>query len=81
MGRRHSVTRTRHASFKLAKEGEEIGIYSAELLVIDSLSFGDQREDVSTGRKSDGAAEILFLTSRHTGPVKQHYLFGGGGCR
>ncbi|MDZ7632935.1 MAG: lamin tail domain-containing protein [Bacteroidales bacterium] len=52
---------SRHASFKLAKEGEEIGIYSADLLVIDSLSFGEQQEDISTGRKSDGAVEILFL--------------------
>ena len=58
---------SRHASFKLAKEGEEIGIYSADLLVIDSLSFGEQQEDRSTGRKSDGAAEILFLTTATPG--------------
>ena len=51
----------RHTSFKLDKEGEEIGLYSAGLLLIDSLSFGEQREDVSTGRKSDGAEEILAL--------------------
>jgi hypothetical protein len=58
---------TVHASFRLAKEGEEIGLYSADLLVIDSLSFGEQREDVSTGRRSDGAAEILILTTATPG--------------
>ena len=56
-----------HASFKLAKEGEEIGIYSADLLVIDTLSFGEQQEDISTGRKSDGSSEILFLSTATPG--------------
>lgn len=50
-----------HASFKLSKEGEEIGIYSPDLLVVDTLSFGPQQEDVSTGRRRDGSEEIIFL--------------------
>ena len=57
----------RHTSFKLDKEGEEIGLYSAGLLLIDSLSFGEQREDVSTGRKSDGAEEIISLAAATPG--------------
>ncbi len=56
-----------HASFKLSKEGEEIGIYSAEMLVVDTLTFGLQRENVSTGRKSDGADEIIFLATATPG--------------
>ncbi len=56
-----------HASFKLAKEGEEIGIYSADLLVIDTLSFGLQREDVSMGRRIDGGEEIVFLAAATPG--------------
>jgi hypothetical protein len=50
-----------HTSFKLAKEGEEIGLYDKNLFVVDTLSFGLQQEDVSRGRKSDGAAEMVFF--------------------
>lgn len=56
-----------HAPFKLAKEGEEIGIYSADLLVIDTLSFGLQPEDVSMGRRTDGSDEIVFLAAATPG--------------
>ncbi len=52
---------SRHAPFKLSKEGEEIGIYSSVGLVVDTLSFGAQQTDVSMGRKSDGSPEIVFL--------------------
>ncbi len=57
----------RHTSFKLDKEGEEIGLYTAGLLVIDSLSYGQQGEDVSTGRRSDGAEEIISLAAATPG--------------
>jgi hypothetical protein len=57
----------RHASFKLSKDGEEIGIYSADMLVVDTVTFGLQREDVSMGRKSDGANEIIFLATATPG--------------
>ncbi len=56
-----------HSSFKLAKEGEEIGIYSAGMLVIDTLSYGLQREDVSMGRRNDGGEEIVFLAAATPG--------------
>jgi spore coat protein H len=52
-----------HASFKLDKEGEEIGLFSADLLIVDTITFGAQSEDISCGRKSDGAAEIVFFSS------------------
>lgn len=51
----------KHATFKLDRDGEEIGIFTRFRLVVDTLSFGLQREDVSMGRKSDGANEIIFL--------------------
>lgn len=57
----------RHTSFKLSKEGEEIGLYSAGFLVIDTLSFGAQQEDISTGRKNDGAIEIVIMVSATPG--------------
>ena len=66
----------RHTSFKLDKEGEEIGLYTAGLLVIDSLSYGRQREDVSTGRMSDGAEEIIALAAAT--PGRSNTLTAGG---
>jgi hypothetical protein len=51
----------RHAPFRLDKDGEEIGIYTRYKLLVDTVSFGLQQEDVSMGRKSDGADEIVFL--------------------
>jgi hypothetical protein len=57
----------RHASFRLRKDGEEIGLYSSELLVVDTVTFGLQDEDVSIGRKSDGAEEIIFMATATPG--------------
>jgi hypothetical protein len=57
----------RHASFRLSKDGEEIGLYSSELLVVDTVTFGLQDEDVSMGRKSDGAEEIIFMATATPG--------------
>jgi hypothetical protein len=56
-----------HASFRLSKDGEEIGVYSPDLLVVDTLTFGPQQEDVSMGRKSDGAEEIIFMATSTPG--------------
>jgi hypothetical protein len=46
-----------HAGFKLSKEGEEIGLFggsAAAPIRIDSVRFGPQATDVSTGRQPDG---------------------------
>jgi hypothetical protein len=48
-----------HTSFKLGASGEEIGLYgrlAAGNLVIDSIVFGAQIENVSEGRETDGGA-------------------------
>ena len=57
----------RHASFKLDKDGEEIGIYNRYKLVVDTVTFGLQYEDASMGRRSDGAKEIIFLAASTPG--------------
>jgi hypothetical protein len=57
----------RHAPFKLDKDGEEIGIFNRYKLVVDTLTFGLQHEDVSMGRKRDGAEEIIFLAAATPG--------------
>ncbi len=45
-----------HANFKLDKEGEEIGLFDRDGARIDSVVFGPQSTDVSTGRTPDGGA-------------------------
>jgi len=66
----------RHAPFKLDKDGEEIGIFNRYKLVVDTVTFGLQYEDVSMGRKSDGAEEIIFLAAAT--PGKSNNLTSAG---
>lgn len=52
-----------HTNFKLSKNGEQIGIFDSGntgFAVIDTLSYGPQNEDISYGRKPDGADYWLF---------------------
>lgn len=39
-----------HTGFKLSAEGEQLGLFSPKLWVMDSLSFGIQKSDISFGR-------------------------------
>jgi hypothetical protein len=50
-----------HASFKLSKDGESIGLFAADGAVIDTVSFGVQTADVSEGRSPDGSLNIASL--------------------
>lgn len=53
-----------HASFKLSKDGEAIGIFGSPDLgsnVIDSIIFGQQDEDISTGLIINGGSEWKFF--------------------
>jgi hypothetical protein len=46
-----------HASFKLSRTGEEIGLFDGDVTantLIDSILFGPQATDVSSGRSPDG---------------------------
>jgi hypothetical protein len=45
-----------HVRFKLAREGDEIGLYDAAEEKIDSVHFGGQTSGVSEGRLPDGGA-------------------------
>jgi len=66
-----------HADFKLSKNGESIGLYdtaSNGVAPIDTLTFGLQSEDVSSGRHPDGAATWRFFT--HSSPGSANYRFG-----
>lgn len=50
-----------HASFKLAKEGEFIGLFAADSSVVDSFSFPVQVSDVSFGRHPDKKGTLQFF--------------------
>jgi spore coat protein H len=54
-----------HANFKLSKGGEFIGLYrldGSEIQVIDSLGFGPQQTDRSSGRVVDGTGDFAELS-------------------
>ena len=47
-----------HAGFRLNRDGEEIGLFADDAhghVPLDSVTFGVQQEDVSYGRRPDGA--------------------------
>ncbi len=50
-----------HANFKLSKDGEEVGIFSATSLPVDQLVFGAQTADISFGRLPDGTSTLEFF--------------------
>ena len=50
-----------HTNFKLSTGGEDIGLYDINGNLIDGLSFGEQSEDVSYGRVTDGMDEWQFF--------------------
>ncbi|WP_461131795.1 CotH kinase family protein [Spirosoma aerophilum] len=58
-----------HVSFKLGAEGEQIGLYRPDgTTLVDTLSFGPQRSDVSRGRQPDGSADWLYFQGNNVSP-------------
>ena len=54
-----------HASFKLNKDGERIGIFnhdSTNFAPVDTISYGNQSDDISYGRSKDGEIPWNFFT-------------------
>ncbi|MBC8320285.1 MAG: CotH kinase family protein [Bacteroidetes bacterium] len=50
-----------HATFKLSKDGEDIGLFDANMFAIDEYIFGPQTTDISEGRLPDGGPDwVLF---------------------
>ncbi len=52
-----------HTNFKLSRLGEAIGLFAADRTIIDFVTFGAQRADVSEGRFPDGTSGIYSLTA------------------
>jgi hypothetical protein len=65
-----------HTSFKISASGEEIGLYSPSLKLLDSVSFGAQNNDISFGRSPNGTANWRYFlkptpnASNNTTPYK-----------
>ncbi len=50
-----------HANFKLSLGGEDIGLYSPNGILIDSVAFGSQTNNVSEGRWPDDSSNRYFM--------------------
>lgn len=53
-----------HTNFGLSNDGEELGIFFKDVLevkMVDTLSFGNQSDDISYGRTSDGLSTFKFF--------------------
>jgi hypothetical protein len=50
-----------HVSFKLAQDGEQIGLFAGDGTLIDAVTFEPQFNDISQGRYPDGPGTNYFL--------------------
>jgi hypothetical protein len=50
-----------HANFRLSVTGEAIGLFDNVKTLVDSITFGKQSQDISSGRQPDGAKEWFFF--------------------
>jgi len=71
-----------HAGFKLNSKGEELGLYDADGMLIDSVVFGSQSANTSYGRIPDGGAGWQTLgtptpcgPNRHSGVVINEIMY------
>ncbi len=60
-GRNTNGTADLHATFKLDKAGEGLGLFGGDGNPVDYLSYGPQTDDVSQGRFPDGANAFYFM--------------------
>jgi hypothetical protein len=62
----NGVQGTWHANFKLSSSGESIGLFTPGGVVVDSVTFGQQTNDVSQGRYPDGNAGSFYFMTQPT---------------
>lgn len=60
-GKTTNGTSDLHISFKLSKSGESLGLYGADGVAVDYISYPAQTDDVSEGRFPDGAAAFYAM--------------------
>ena len=79
-----------HAGFKLSADGEEVGLFDTDSLMVDFMSFGAQYIDISYGRSIDNTGtEVFFMTPTpgaanttqgYTGQSNQPVILTQGGA-
>ncbi|MCL4179863.1 MAG: lamin tail domain-containing protein [Verrucomicrobia bacterium] len=52
-----------HADFKLSLNGEAIGLFTPNGILVDSVDFGAQTNDISEGRWPDAASARFFMSN------------------
>jgi hypothetical protein len=62
----NGFTNQLHASFRLSQDGEVIALLAPNGQVVDSVSFGEQRTDISEGRSPDGQSAPYIAFSSPT---------------
>ncbi len=60
-------------NFKLGGGGEQVGLWNPAEEVIDSLTYGEQTEDISFGRFPDGS-DTWFLMENYTPGATNNYV-------
>lgn len=60
-----------HATFKLSKDGEDIGIFNSQEETIDEYVFGEQETDISEGRFPDTEDNWVFFNTATPGASNQ----------
>jgi hypothetical protein len=56
-----ALNKGNHASFKLSKAGEQIGLYHADGTIIDTVTFCSLPDDISCGRFPDGTGTLQYF--------------------
>jgi hypothetical protein len=65
-----------HTNFKLSASGESIGLYDPAALLIDTLTYGEQQNDISEGRYPDGeTGRYKFFPSSPGSPNIDENIF------
>ncbi len=59
-----------HTNFKLSAGGEQVGLFAPDTTVVDSITYGEQQDDVSYGRYPDGSDN--WISMRHPTPGRSN---------
>ncbi len=60
-----------HASFKLGADGEGVFLTSVDSTTVDYITFGEQYEDVSYGRQTDGSEVWMYFDNKYSATPKR----------
>lgn len=66
-----------HANFKLSADGEQLGLFSPEGAMIDTLSYPAQESNISMGRVCDGCTDWVYYTESSPGTTNTGMNYEG----